>query len=227
MSSSRVWLDATAYGRALLLQGGELPFGDAAALARFYRDLCGLLRPDDTAFPLGAFAEAWVRAHPEAAERMRAKDRRLHALKTLLADEGLRASVAEALGALAGGVRTTGWWIELPDLGAAPLRLRALVGLEAGEPPTPDDADSAGVYFADFLPAVSAGEIRGVVFATRPEVHDSWAETFTSLVNVARHYRWSHAFRRLGPAGDGLCHGVVPAAATPEVVLEQLARLRG
>ncbi|PPE74358.1 hypothetical protein C3942_10060 [Solimonas fluminis] len=250
-----LWLDYGDYAGALL-GGGAMPWLDVAGTIALQRKAQGLLRSDVLQLPVAAVAQAWVAAHPALREAMAAKRRAVVPLKTLLADEALRAHLVE----LARGLRAC--FAEAPLALACPsprawvaaaYRLAHGEETEAGE----DETDSAAVYMADFLR--SFGEAGIDVLLLQEGAQPPLPELYTPVLNVAAHYRWEAGLQ--GPAGlaasglafviapesasgrplapaywggaaaedcpaQGFRYAAIPADAQPESVLKRLAELR-
>ncbi|MDM4769094.1 hypothetical protein [Solimonas sp. SE-A11] len=250
-----LWLDYGDYAGALLA-GGAVPWLDVAGTIALQRKAQGLLRSDVLQLPVAAVTEAWVAAHPALREAMAAKRRAVVPLKTLLADESLRAHLVE----LAKGLRSC--FAEAPLALACPsprawvaaaYRLAHGETVEVGE----DEADSAAVYMADFLRCF--GEAGIDILLLQEGEEPPLPELYTPVLNVAAHYRWEAGLQ--GPAGtpaaglafviapdstsgrplapaywggaaaedcppQGFRHAAIPADAQPESVLQRLAELR-
>lgn len=248
-----LWLECHAYC-AQLLAGGEAPWLDAAAFVGWQRKAQGLLKADVVSLPMAAVIEAWLSAHPALREEMAAKSRATFALRTLLADEPLRAHLLELVQGLRAGIAGVPLALVLP----APRAWVVIAYLqahgestEAGE----DEADSASVYIADFLRTFGEAGVDALLLQA---VEDGAG--CQSLLNVAAHYRWdvgvqgatavpagatfavadapqaelptgitpTEAFWQGEPfaATGAFCYARIPVAAQPEAVLERLATLR-
>src|ERR1043165_9304847 len=97
-----VWLDSHAYC-ARLLANDKAPWLDTAAFVAWQRKSMGLLKPDVISLPLVPAIDAWLAAHDDLRAAMAAKSRAVYPLKTLLADEALRAHLVELTRGLRGG----------------------------------------------------------------------------------------------------------------------------
>ncbi len=249
-----LWLDSHAYC-AKLLAGGEAPWLDAAAFVGWQRKAHGLLKADVVSLPIAAVIEAWLSAHPALREEMAAKSRATFALRTLLADEPLRAHLLELVLGLRAGITGLPLALVLPAPRAW-VRIAYMqahgVSTDAGE----DEADSASVYIADFLRAFGEAGVDALLLQ---DLEDGAG--CQSLLNVAAHYRWdvgmqgatsavpagtafaiaeapipdmptgialTDAFWRgeLPAATAAFYYARIPVAAQPEAVLERLATLR-
>lgn len=216
-SGRGLWLDYGAYA-ARLLAGGSVPWLDADAANGWVRKAQSLLKSDVVTLPVEAVIEAWLGTHPELITAMGAKRRTVYALKTLLADEPLRAHLA----GLAKVLRSS--------LGGSPLVLalpspRLWIGLayaqaNAGEAAEVDaDAvDGAAAYVADFLRGFAEVGLDGLLLEESVDSVPASAEDlrlYQAVFNVAAHYRWDIGLRlpqgASPAAGEGL--GFVLASA--------------
>jgi hypothetical protein len=189
-----LWLDYGDYAGALLAQGA-VPWLDVSALVAWQRKAQGLLKSDVLQLPVATVCAAWLAANPPLREAMAAKKRTVFPLKTLLADEALRAHLVE----LAKGLRTC--FAELPLALACPSprhwvaeAFRQAHGdgeaVEVGD----DETDSAAVYVADFLR--SFGDAGVDVLLLQESLDSEPASTealalYQPVLNIAAHYRWS------------------------------------
>lgn len=215
-----LWLDYGAYAGALLANG-SVPWLDVAAYVALQRKAQGLLKSDVLQLPVGAVGAAWVAARPALRETMAAKKRAVFPLKTLLADEDLRAHLVE----LARGLRAC--FPDLPLALACPsprewvaqaYRMAHGEDTEVGD----DEADSAAVYLADFLRCFGEAGVDVLLLqeSTGSEPADATGlDLYQPALNVAAHYRWETGL--LAPAGrcaagtTGLGFVVGPDAILP------------
>jgi hypothetical protein len=219
-----VWLDSHAYC-AHLLAKGNAPWLDTTAFVAWQRKSMGLLKPDVVSLPLVPAIDAWLAAHPELAAAMAAKFRTVYPLKTLLADEALRAHLVE----LTRGLRVGVAGVSGPPLALVLPSPRAWVAIAyrqahgAVVEVVEDEADSASVFIADFLRVFGEAGVDALMLEA-PDGGTADAATCQSVLNVATHYRWDvltpdalHSnlrFLRIAPD------------AQPERVLQQIANLR-
>lgn len=189
---SGLWLDYGAYA-ARLLAGGKVPWLDADAAGAWLRKAQSLLKSDVATLPVAAVVEAWLQANPGLVAAMGAKRRTVYALKTLLADESLRAHLAGLARVLRAGLSGTPLVLALP----AP---RLWVGLayaqahsgEAAEVDA-DAVDSAAAYVADFLRGFAEAGLDGLLLQESAQTEPASAEDlqlYQAVLNVAAHYRW-------------------------------------
>jgi hypothetical protein len=184
-------LDAWGYA-ARVLDRGDPPWTETAALVSLARRSVGLLRPDILPLPMLAWFTAHLDANPRLREAMGKRKRTAFALKTALADAALRSAFVEVVSALC---------TALPGLGivpalAAPARWLLLAYTAAhGDPPDDIDDDmceQAEVFLADLLREISAVPIAGLLIdEPQAEGDAAWAGMHTPVFNVCVHYRWS------------------------------------
>jgi hypothetical protein len=186
-----LWLDYTAYaGR--LLANGAVPWLDADAAGGWMRKAQSLLKSDVAALPLAAVVEQWLQAHPQLATAMAAKRRAVFPLKTLLAEEPLRAHLVELTRVLRALFDKLPLVLALPS----PRRWVALAYQQAtGETPEidADAVDGAAAYIADFLRAFADCRIDGLLLQETTDSAPASAEDlalYQPVFNVAAHYRW-------------------------------------
>lgn len=223
-SAPRLWLDYDAYAGRLFGNGGA-PWNDVDALVGWYRKAQGLLHSDVIAVPLSEIAAGRVAKHAALREAMASGRRTIAAIKTLLADEGLREQVHELLAALAASFAGTPIVLATPS----PRRLvgwaRSLAGLDAVD--VDDDAiDNAALLLTDFLRTFGDSGLAGVLLvesADDPPATPEALELYRPLFNVGAHYRWAIGIRSEHPlpacdgiafaiattAGDGVASGLV------------------
>lgn len=189
-----LWLDYGDYAGALLAQGA-VPWLDVSALVAWQRKAQGLLKSDVLQLPVAAVCAAWLAANPSLREAMAAKKRTVFPLKTLLADEALRAHLVE----LAKGLRAC--FADLPLALACPSPRRWVADafrqahgageeVEVGD----DETDSAAVYVADFLRSFGDAGIDVLLLQESLDSEPASTESlalYQPVLNIAAHYRWS------------------------------------
>ncbi len=188
-----LWLDATDYA-ARLLAGGHAPWLDVAASVAWQRKAQGLLRADVLPLPLAPVAAKWVEANDGLRMAMSAKKRLLAPLRTLLADEALRAHLVELVRGLRASFGGAPLVLVLPSPRLWPALAYRLAFADAGEiEVTADDADAAAVYIADFLRAFGDAGVDAVALeedaASAPRSMDDLG-MYQPVLNLAQHYRW-------------------------------------
>lgn len=201
--AATVWLDSTDYAAALLNKG-VVPWLDVGEFVSLQRRALGLLKSDVVGLPLAPACAAWLDAHADLRTAMRAKSRTVFALKTLLADDALRAHLLE----LANGLRasTTGaiFALVLPSPRAWVATAYAQAHGDAVEPGD-EEADSAAVYLADFLRGFAAAGIDALLLEEAPGHVPPSAESvalYQAVLNVADNYRWDAGLKVDGSIGE-------------------------
>jgi hypothetical protein len=197
-----LWLDYTAYaGR--LLANGAVPWLDADAAGGWMRKAQSLLKSDVAVLPVAAVMESWLSANPALAAAMAAKRRVVFPLKTLLADEALRAHLVELARVLRAHFDKLPLVLALPS----PRRWVALAYAQAFAGETAeidaDAVDGAAAYIADFLRAFADCRLDGLLLQENAESAPASAEDlalYQPLFNVAAHYRWDAGLQL--PAGS-------------------------
>ena len=188
-----LWLDYTDYA-GHLLAGGNIPWLDASAFIAWQRKAQGLLKSDVIALPLAPCCAAWLSANPSLREAMRAKRRAVFPIKILLADEELRAHLAEMLKGLRNSFPKTPLVLVMPS----PRCWIALAYAQANSSPEDvemgaDEVESAAVFVADFLRAFGDCSVDALLLEETPETEPADAaevEWYRPLLNVSAHYRW-------------------------------------
>jgi hypothetical protein len=215
-----VWIEYTDYAGALLA-GGAVPWLDSSAFLAWQRKAQGLLKSDVIALPVAPFCAAWLASQASLREAMAAKRRAVFPLKTLLADEGLRARLAETLRGLRSSIQNLPLALVIPS----PRRWIALAqeqangsadGIEIGM----DEVESAAVFVADFLRAFGDCGIDALLLEEAPETEPADAaeiEWYRPLLNICAHYRWDFGLRlplaaRDPGSVDGLGFVIAPRA---------------
>jgi hypothetical protein len=190
-----LWLDDIDYSERLLA-GGAAPWLDVASLVSWRRKALVLFDPDQVTLPLAPLSAAWIREHEALRKEMAAKRRATAPLRTLLASVGLRAHVAETLGAFRASS-------PLPLALVIPSPRRWVMDAQRaafGEAATADEdaSDGASVIIADFLR--SFGECGVDVLLLEEDSASAPASSgelgwYRSTINVARHYGWDVGLR--------------------------------
>jgi hypothetical protein len=201
-----VWLDSLDYAASLLARG-LVPWLDVAEFISLQRRAQSLLKSDVVMLALAPACAAWLVAHADVQAAMRVKTRTLFPLKTLLAYEALRKHLVE----LAIGMRAS--------LAGLPLALvlpspRAWVAIAYGQAHPDqsievlsDDAESAGVYVADFLRSFGSCGIDALLLEQTRDLAPIQADDiacYQSVLNVARNYRWDVGLRTADPTDPTL-----------------------
>lgn len=223
MSGRLLWLDATDYA-ARLFAGGQAPWRDSVALVAWYRQTQGLLRSDVVAVPIWRIASAWFDAHPELRASMTARSRAVYPLRTLLADEALRAHVGSIVRALRSSIGDGLLVLVLPSPRRAVTAAYEMAFADRGPPEVgEDETDSAGPYMADFLREFADAGVDALLLeedarsepASPAEV--TWYQT---VFNVVAHYRWDAGLRVPGTRYPGGASNVAFVIAPRRVLAE-------
>ena len=200
-----LWLDYTAYaGR--LLAGGSVPWLDVDAASGWMRKAQSLLKSDVAVLPAAAVVSAWLNTHAELTAAMAAKSRAVFALKTLLADEPLRAHLAELARVLRAGLPKLPLLLAIPSPKLWVVQAHAQAHGGNAVEVDADTVDSAAAYIADFLRVFADSGLDGLVLeetaASEPAGADDLA-LYQPLFNVAAHYRWDVGLRLPGEGRYG------------------------
>lgn len=187
-----LWLDDDAYTDRLLA-GGKTPLLESGEFVAFRRKAAGLLKVEVTVVPVGAAAAAWAAKQPELKEAMASKKRAVVPVRTLLADEGLRATLVETVRALRGALPAQPLVLAMPSPRAwvnAAYRIAFGTETEVGG----DEADAAAVYVAEFLRSFGEAGVDGVLLVESAGADPANAgeiEWYQPVTNLAAHYRWA------------------------------------
>jgi hypothetical protein len=186
-----LWIDAWAYGKALLARGGEPPWGDVGELVAYHRQLQSLVGSDIVVIELESFYHSWLQQSPGLLAAMAAKKRLGYALRTLLADTAAREHLHEIVDALAGLYPDRPVLLALPSpkhwMAIAYCQAHALNEVEVSW----DDAESASMYIADYLRSLADCDISGLVLRdSKGPSTDEEVARYQPVLNVAEHYRW-------------------------------------
>jgi len=246
-----VLLDHRDYATAVIRQGAPVPWTDLAALTGHIQQVHALLDPDTTWIDGGALYAAHLAAHPEIVEQMGSRSRTGYPLRVLLADDAGVERVVRTARTLAEACRRP-LVVSVPSPAVWLGRAHALTGHSL---PGIDEiaADTASMYLAEWLGKLGALPVALIVLDARTSPGDPVVEVperlgaLSAVTNVAAHFEWSVAVRRdsgvevegvaVGVVPDGFWAGAadlpdgdallatIPASATPERVLDQLAAL--
>ena len=228
-----LWLDDIDYTGALLA-GGKPPWLDVSACVAWRRKAQNLLHSDVAMLPLGVLIDAFVERHETLLEAMRAGRRRLHPLKTLLAEPSLHRHMVELSQALRASFTDAAFALSCPSPRLlAAYTARMAFGNDAVEF-SDDDIDAASVYTAGFLREVGEVGLDAVLLvesADTEPVDAAAAMLYQPVINVAAHYRWDlgllaprGAFPGAGPLFVIAPQSVSTAGATGILVAEDFWR---
>lgn len=201
-----LWLDYIDYA-ARLMSGGQVPWLNSAELIAWFRKAQGLLKSDVVALPVGRIAAAWVEKNAALAARMREKKRVLHPLKTLLADDSLRAHITETLAGMRASLQGSTLALAIPSPRRWIGEAYALAHCSADDAEIGDDeTDSASMYLADFLRSFGDSGLDVLLIEETAASEPRSAEQFDlyrPVANIAAHYRWALGLQQPEAAWDG------------------------
>jgi hypothetical protein len=194
-----VWLEAEAYGAAVVRNGRPFPWTNPTEFVSSYGQLQSLLKADVAPVHLGRFLHAWLDANPAALTEMSGKKRVRFAIKRLLGMDGQRKVIREIVSALCDSLSQPVVlvlppngdminWANTKANGAEPVELTEI------------DIDSVSVYLADFMRAFSGLDVAGVLvqLPVGTEVCPELLELYSPIINVARHYHWAMGMQVAG-----------------------------
>lgn len=217
-----LWIDYIDYA-ARLLAGRNAPWLDAAACVAWLRSAQRLLASDVTGVPVERVCAAWVESHPALRNAMGAKSRVIHPLKTLLADESLRAHLLDLVGAIRGTLPGAVLALTCPSPRAwvaEGCRQASGSQVEVGD----DEADSAAAYVADFLRVFAEVGVDVLLLVEAAESEPgtpAGIALYDAVLNTAAHYRWDVGLAVPGGryvGGDARLDFVVAPRALPGAI---------
>lgn len=190
-SPGLTWVDADEYATGLL--GESPPWGAVDGLVAWQQRVTALIDTDVIAVKLDAVLEAQVTADESLVAKLAAKRRNPAPLRALLSSELVRAHLTDLVHSLGTAFSAKAIVVVVPapdDLVVAAYRWAF-----HGETPEldEDDVDSAAVYVADLLRAVSAERVDALVISPPgPDAVETSerADLYTPIAKVADHYRW-------------------------------------
>jgi hypothetical protein len=195
-----VWFDFTAYCREKLLDGGPIPWTAPGELSAFFGKAQGMFHSDALLVDVADLYASRIRQDPSLPAAMAARTRPGFALRTLLADEGARATARQAMSALGAADSATPVVVSMPS----PARWLALAARQAGTPaemppdmlsdPPPEarHVEAAAIYVADLLRIFADARVDGLVLdegSAAPAALLDF-ESYRPVLNVAGHYEW-------------------------------------
>lgn len=222
-----LWIDGTDYCARLF--GAEPPWLDVTAGVAWVRKAQDLLRSDVLELDAGRVVEAACAARADLRSAMAAKSRGGFALKTLLADEPLRALLVEWAHALRSALPNLPLCLRLPSPQAAIGHAWQLAhGSPAEDAPDEDLVDSAALYLADFLRGFSTTGIDALLLdeGAGPMPGADMLALYQSVFNVAAGYQWTTGIA-CPPAvvPEGLPSGVGFAVADVALAMPTVLRV--
>lgn len=219
VGSGLVWLDYTDYAGALLA-GGSVPWLNVTATVAWYRKAQGLLRSDVVTVPAWRVMTAWLDTHPVLRDAMRAKNRAIHPLRTLLSEEPLRDHLVELARALRSCFAELVLAVGLPSPRLA-IHEAYTVAFGSGDVPQigEDEVDAACPHIASFLRGFGETGLDTLLLeesAVTEPVADAEVTWYQSVLNVAAHYRWDVGLAvpgdRFGGGAQGVDFFIAPRA---------------
>ncbi len=249
--NSMLLIDDAAYSTSVIRQGAPIPWTDTTLTAGHFGQVTALLNPDALWIDIDRVLTAHTDSRPDLVAAMGAKTRVGYPLRTLLTDAAVLDSAREVLATAANTTRRQ-LLLHLPS----PARWLAGAHAIAGNPldeMDPDRADNASMYVAEWLGQLGSLPVSLVLLDSRGSALNESLTDYTAVTNVTAHFGWPTAMWGDGEIssapGDpiiGLIESAfwtdhdaatpipgtdmlvtsIPATASPERVLEQLARLR-
>ncbi|MEH1017311.1 hypothetical protein V6U90_30000 [Micromonospora sp. CPCC 206060] len=213
-------IDHDAYATAVLRQGGEIPWGNLAALTGHVAQVHALLDPDAVFIDTGSFYDAYLAATPDLVSAMGKRSRTGYSLRTLLGDEFAVGRLVSTMRTLADSTRRR-VVLSVPSPARWLMRAHDRAGTSLGEVGE-DHADSASMYLAEWLGRLGSPPLGLVLLDARARCGDSATlesperlGDYSSLTNVAGHFDWTLAMRfdsSIEVAGDAARATVLPEA---------------
>lgn len=248
-------LDHHKYAQSVFLRNRPAPWDDPTSYARYFNQAQGLLKPDLAIFDLSPFYDHHLELNPTLRDAMSQKTRTGYALRTMLADKDLTRSaidLAQTLTAMASGpvvlqIPSPMQWLRATHNYSGSSELDSLDA---------DNAENSSMYVADWLRGFAALPFSAILLDDRPINPSEPAtpvafDSYTPITNITAHYRlvvgmrdshgvtlhqqtargsvlpesyWLGEESILPP--DDFYITQIPAAAIPEIVLNQLAQLK-
>jgi len=207
-----VWFDAAAYGRARLLDGGDVPWPSPAELSSFFAKIGGMFHSDAILVDIADILAQRAAGDQGLRAAMAARSRPGYALRTLLGDEQARGTAAEAVRVLAATSGPVPLVLSVPTPGRWLMAAARQAGSDPG-PPDAGQAETAAIYSADFLRIFAGAGVGGLLLdegrlPARELIHP---EAYRPVLNVAGHYEWPVLIRT--DAAAAWPHGRVPGVA--------------
>jgi hypothetical protein len=247
-------LDHHAYAQSVFLRNRPVPWDDPTSYARFFNQAQGLLKPDLAILDLNHFFTHHLERNPALRKAMSEKSRTGYALRVLLAEKDLThktVDLAQTLTAMASGPVV----LQIPSPMQWLRATHHYSGSSVIDSLDADDAENSSMYVADWLRGFAALPFAAILLDDRPTDPSTSAtpvglDAYTPITNVTAHYRlvvgmrdshgvtlhqesahgstlpenyWLGEETTLSPGDFHITQ--IPAAAVPEVVLNQLVQL--
>ncbi|NDK88285.1 hypothetical protein GYA93_01600 [Gordonia desulfuricans] len=246
-------IDDTAYATAVIRQGAPIPWTDLAALVGHFGQTRSLLDPDAVWLDVRRWQQAQLERTPDLVTEMGRRSRTGYALRTLLGDDDLVAGLVTAVTTIGTSSRRP-VVLHVPSPASWLSWAHGVAGTDLDEVDE-DAADSASMYIAEWLGRLGAVPVSLVLLdavGSPADTRESLSE-YGSVTNVAKHVGWSVALRHADMVeaaddvviatvpetfwtssgdpdpeilGADILLATIPAAASPEHVLDRLATLR-
>ncbi|MHA7662743.1 hypothetical protein [Mycolicibacterium sp. HS_4_1] len=244
-------IDDADYCTAVVRQGAPIPWTDTTLAAGHFDQVRALLDPDALWIDVSRLLGAHTDARPDLVDAMGARTRTGYPLRTLLTDSEVLTASREMLETVARTTRRP-LLLHLPSPACWLASAHRLAGTPLDEVDA-DRADSASMYIAEWLGQLGSLPIALTLLDARDSLVPESLAPYTAVANVASHFNWTLAMwntdgicTAAGDPGIGilgpefwtddadLAHTVpdadvlvtcIPASASPERVLDQLAKL--
>lgn len=187
-----LWFDSLAYCREKLLNGAPVPWAAPGELSAFFAKAQGMFRSDALLVDLADLCAERVKQDGALVAAMAGRARPGFALRTLLADERVRAVAADAMTAIGASDASTPVVLSVPS----PARWLAIAAEQAAAAPEgspePRHVEAAAMYVADFLRTFAAARVDGLLLdeGSTPETALANVEGYRPVLNLAAHYEW-------------------------------------
>jgi hypothetical protein len=186
------WLDWFDYGKRVVLNDRDIPWGDTIALVNFIGQGRSLLKLGVVSLDLGDYFAWWLQENPSVVETMAGKKRIGFALKTFLGSPALRADLKDLVGSVASASETPLMLVVPSPRQLLPWAHDTANGVLT-EMVEDIAADSATVYLADFLREFADCGIAGIL--VREQGTQDFGATlgclYRPLNNIGEAYQWS------------------------------------
>lgn len=247
--SRALLIDDAEYSTTVIRQGSPIPWTDTTMATTYFDQVRALLNPDALWVDMGRLFLAHTDSRPDLVTAMGARTRIGYPLRTLLTDSDVLAASREMMETVAKTARRQ-LLLHVPSPASWLATAHEIAGNPLSEVDA-DRADSASMYIAEWLGQLGSLPVALVLLDAR---NASLAETladYTAVTNVSSHFGWTPAMWQderidtaqdhasIGLIGAGFWTGdtdapvpdadvlvtTIPASASPERVLDQLAKL--
>ncbi len=244
-------IDDADYSTAVVRQGTPIPWTETALAVGHFEQVRALLDPDALWVDVQRLLTAHTGARPDLVAAMGARTRTGYPLRTLLTNTEVLSACRETLETVAKTARRQ-LLLHLPSP-ASWLTSAHLIAGNPLDAVDADRADSASVYIAEWLGQLGTLPIALTLLDARDAPFSESLAPYSAVANVASHFDWTLAMwnvdgidtaagnpsigvlrsefwtedaedARAVPEADVLVTSI-PATASPEHVLDQLAKL--